>query len=104
MRTVQNILDCKENGENTIDPNAMVIDALKQLISVNLSYLIVNENDEYLDYALLDKNSGNQIKANKIVFHEYESRVGNSPAELLTGDKHQHWLEMLGFDLFKQAA
>ncbi len=35
---------------------------------------------------------------------KYTERVGKSPAELLIGEKHKHWLEMLGFKLFKQAA
>lgn len=47
MRIVENILDRKEKVENTIDPSCMVIDALKKLISVNLSYLIVKDNGEY---------------------------------------------------------
>jgi hypothetical protein len=29
-------------------------------------------------------------------------RVAKSPTELMTGKKHPHWLEMLGFDLFQQ--
>ena len=48
MRTVENILDTKEETSNTIGPEAMVIDALKKLISVNLSYLIVMENGQFL--------------------------------------------------------
>ncbi len=48
MRTVENILDIKETPSNTIEPSVMVIDALKKLISVNLSYLIVMENGEYI--------------------------------------------------------
>ena len=47
MRTVQNLLDSKQKVDNTIDPSTMVIDALKKLISVNLSYLIVKEHGEY---------------------------------------------------------
>ncbi len=47
MRTVKNILDTKDEPANSIEPAAMVIDGLKKLISVNLSYLIVQENDEY---------------------------------------------------------
>ncbi|MGZ3733242.1 MAG: hypothetical protein ACXU9U_05845, partial [Parachlamydiaceae bacterium] len=35
---------------------------------------------------------------------EHHERVGKSPAELLTGEQHKHWLEMLGFALFKKAA
>jgi hypothetical protein len=33
---------------------------------------------------------------------ERPDRVGKSPAELLTGVKHPHWLEMLGFTLFSR--
>jgi hypothetical protein len=29
-------------------------------------------------------------------------RVGKSPAELLTGQTHPHWLEMLGYRLFSR--
>ena len=47
MRTVRNILETKEDQFNTIEPSAMVIDALKRLISVNLSYLVVYENGEF---------------------------------------------------------
>ncbi len=43
MRTVQNILDIKEIEPNIIEPSTMVIDALRQLIEVNLSYLLVME-------------------------------------------------------------
>jgi hypothetical protein len=35
---------------------------------------------------------------------EREERVGKSPAELLNGEKHKHWLEMLGYRLFRRAA
>lgn len=48
MRTVRNILETKDDQSNTIDPNIMVIDALKKLISVNLSYLVVYDNEEYI--------------------------------------------------------
>jgi CBS domain-containing protein len=47
MRTVKDILDTKEAASNFISPDNMVIDALKKLISVNLSYLIVQENGDY---------------------------------------------------------
>lgn len=47
MKTVSNIFETKHEPLHSIEPNTMVIDALKKLISVNLSYLIVNENGEY---------------------------------------------------------
>jgi len=33
---------------------------------------------------------------------EHEERVGKSPAELLTGQAHPHWLEMLGYQRFQR--
>jgi len=33
-----------------------------------------------------------------------EKRKGKSPAEILTGQPHPHWLEMLGYQRFKSAA
>ncbi|WP_199194265.1 hypothetical protein [Pleurocapsa sp. CCALA 161] len=30
-------------------------------------------------------------------------RKGKSPTELMTGEKHPHWLEMLGFQRFQKA-
>jgi CBS domain-containing protein len=47
MRTVQDILKTKEKPTNTIAPTTLVIDALKELSSVNLSYLIVMDGDEF---------------------------------------------------------
>jgi CBS domain-containing protein len=44
---VSNILDTKEEPSHFIEPTDMVIDALKKLISVNLSYLIVKEDGDY---------------------------------------------------------
>lgn len=47
MHTVENILRTKDKPTNTIEPSALVIEALQKLISVNLSYLIVFENNEF---------------------------------------------------------
>lgn len=47
MKTVKDILDSKQKVFNTISPDMLVIDALVQLNSVNLSYLIVVEDDKY---------------------------------------------------------
>jgi hypothetical protein len=33
---------------------------------------------------------------------ERSERVGKSPAELLTGSSHPHWLEMLGYTRFSR--
>lgn len=47
MRTVTDILESKPQPFNIIAPNRLVIDALHMLNTVNLSYLIVMEGDDY---------------------------------------------------------
>jgi CBS domain-containing protein len=47
MRDVADILKSKAQKFNFIAPDALVIDALTMLNSVNLSYLIVKDVDEY---------------------------------------------------------
>ena len=47
MRTVRDLLLTKPIVFNTIDADALVIDALQMLNSVNLSYLVVKKNDEF---------------------------------------------------------
>jgi CBS domain-containing protein len=47
MRTVKNILEVKPKPFNIVAPGTLVIDALRQLNTINLSYLVVMENDQY---------------------------------------------------------
>jgi predicted transcriptional regulator len=47
MRTVQNIINSKPKPFNVINSNSLVIDALNLLNSVNLSYLIVMDGNEF---------------------------------------------------------
>lgn len=47
MRTVKDIVASKPTVYNIIGPDALVIDALQLLNTVNLSYLIVKEGDKY---------------------------------------------------------
>lgn len=47
MRTVKQILGKKPKAFNTIHPKEKVLDALNQLNSVNLSYLVVMDGDIY---------------------------------------------------------
>jgi CBS domain-containing protein len=47
MRTVKDILENKAKTYNIVSPHTLVIDALSMLNSVNLSYLIVMENNQY---------------------------------------------------------
>jgi signal-transduction protein with cAMP-binding, CBS, and nucleotidyltransferase domain len=47
MRTVHDLLATKPTVFNSIDADALVIDALQMLNSVNLSYLIVKKGDDF---------------------------------------------------------
>ena len=47
MRTVYDLLRSKPVVFNTINEDALVIDALQMLNSVNLSYLVVKKGDEF---------------------------------------------------------
>jgi signal-transduction protein with cAMP-binding, CBS, and nucleotidyltransferase domain len=47
MRTVNELLLSKPVAFNDIDPDALVIDALQMLNTVNLSYLIVKKGNEF---------------------------------------------------------
>jgi signal-transduction protein with cAMP-binding, CBS, and nucleotidyltransferase domain len=47
MKTVKDIFESKQKSFNYTTPDARVYDALVQLNSVNLSYLVVMDHDEY---------------------------------------------------------
>jgi signal-transduction protein with cAMP-binding, CBS, and nucleotidyltransferase domain len=47
MNTVSDILDSKTKSDNQIGPDMLVIDALRMLQTVNLSYLIVLDGNQY---------------------------------------------------------
>ncbi len=76
MRTVDDILGSKPDPFNIIAPGALVIEALEMLNSVNLSYLIVMEGDEYKgvfcerDYSrnvILKGRSSNSTKVSEVM-------------------------------------
>lgn len=47
MKTVSDIIAGKPRPENTIEPTALVIDALRIMDRLNLSYVIVMDGEEY---------------------------------------------------------
>lgn len=47
MSTVKDIFERKQKAFNTIQADALVIEALSLLNSINLSYVVVEENGEY---------------------------------------------------------
>lgn len=75
------------------------------------SSLVENLNSRLRNYFFLRKQLGSgyldllRFFLNHRTFNEsrVSERVGKSPTELMTGEKHAHWLELLGFKLFQRA-
>jgi hypothetical protein len=77
------------------------------------SSVIENLNSRLRNYFSLRKNIGPEyldllrffLNHRTFMRSEHRDRVGKSPTELMTGHKHPHWLELLGFTPFcRQAA
>jgi hypothetical protein len=74
------------------------------------SSLVENLNGRLRNYFFLRRNLGQgyldllRFFLNHRVFMRSErpERVGKSPTELMTGKPHPHWLELLGFELFRR--
>jgi hypothetical protein len=72
---------------------------------VRASSVIENINSRLRSYFFLRRHLGPDYLAllqfflnhRRFLRSEHAQRVGKSPAELLTGQKHPHWLEMLGY-------
>lgn len=87
---------------------------VKQLLqdTVRASSVVENLNSRLRNYFTLRRSLGDEYLAILQFFlnhrcfmrSERPERVGKSPRELMTNQAHPHWLELLGFKLFKQAA
>ncbi len=44
------------------------------------------------------------LNHHRFVRSEHPERKGKSPAELLSGEEHCHWMEMLGYQRFRRSA
>lgn len=79
--------------------------------TVRASSIIENINSRLRSYFFLRRHLGNDYLAllqfffnhRRFLRSERPERVGQSPAELLTGETHPHWLEMLGYKLFSRS-
>ena len=86
-----------------------VVDAMKQI--PRASSLVENLNSRLRTYFTLRRQLGTpylgllQFFLNHRTFARSRcpERVGKSPAQLLTGKAHPHWLELLGFTRFQRA-
>jgi hypothetical protein len=79
---------------------------------VRASSLVENLNGRLRNYCHLRREVGGGwldllrffLNHRRFLRSEHQERAGKSPAELLTGQEHPHWLCMLGFGLFKRTA
>ncbi len=75
---------------------------------VRASSLVENLNSRLRTYFFLRRQLGKDyltllqffLNHRRYLRSEDPSRVGKSPAELLTGEQHAHWLELLGYTRF----
>jgi hypothetical protein len=75
---------------------------------VRASSVIENLNSRLRSYFFLRRQLGSDylellqffLNHRRFLRSEHAERVGKSPAELLTGVEHPHWLEMLGYTRF----
>lgn len=79
---------------------------------VRASSLVENLNSRLRTYFFLRRQLGPGylellrffLNHRRLPRSERQERVGKSPAELLSGQEHAHWLEMLGYQPFRRAA
>jgi len=87
---------------------------IKQVMTqvVRASSIIENLNSRLRNYFFLRRHLGAAYLGLLRFFLNHRcfmrsqraERVGRSPAELMTGEKHPHWLELLGFQPFRRPA
>jgi hypothetical protein len=78
---------------------------------VRASSLVENLNSRLRSYFFLRRHLGKDyltllqffLNHRRYLRSQDPSRVGKSPAELLTGEPHAHWLELLGYTRFSRS-
>lgn len=78
--------------------------------TVRASSLVENYNSRLRSYFFLRRHLGNDyltllqffLNHRRFLRSQHPQRAGQSPAELLTGRRHPHWLEMLGYTRFSR--
>jgi hypothetical protein len=91
---------------------AVLREAVAELLGnvVRASSVIENLNSRLRNYFFLRRHLGGDYLAllqfflnhRRFLRSEHSERVGKSPAELLTGKSHPHWLELLGHTPFSR--
>lgn len=90
-------------------PLGQALDEVRWL-TVRASSLVENLNSRLRSYFFLRRHLGNDYLAllqfflnhRRYLRSDRPERVGKSPAELLTGQSHPHWLELLGYKRFSR--
>jgi len=85
-----------------------VLDAMADV--PRASSLVENLNSRLRNYFFLRRHIGHNyldllrfyLNHHRFDRSDRAERVGKSPAELLNGHRHAHWLELLGFERFQQ--
>jgi hypothetical protein len=98
----------KRLGDHFFDIQEAVKDLME--LTVRASSIVENINSRLRNYFFLRKTLGQgYLELLQFFFNHRRflrsarsERVGNSPTEILTGRKHAHWLELLGYTLFGQ--
>ena len=78
--------------------------------TVRASSIVENLNSRLRNYFFLRRHLGPDYLAllqfflnhRRFLRSERPERIGKSPAELLTGEAHGHWLELLGYTRFSR--
>jgi hypothetical protein len=90
-----------------------ILEAITQIIAATLraSSVVENLNSRLRNYFLLRKHLGKDyldllrffLNHRRFIRSERTEREGKSPTEILTAQEHPHWLNLLGFQMFKRA-
>ncbi len=99
----------KQLSEKFLQVKSAVEEAMKS--TPRASSLVENLNSRLRNYFFLRKHLGSDylellrffLNHRTFMSSRKPERRGKSPTELMTGKKHPHWLELLGFELFQRA-
>ncbi|HJW15915.1 MAG TPA: CBS domain-containing protein [Flavisolibacter sp.] len=114
MLTVKNVLESKAKPFNTVTPDTLVIDALNLLSSVNLSYLVVMQDQNYQgvfserDYSrnvILKGRASNSTKVKEVMTTDLPIVGFNDSVEYCMQLMNSHKIRyLLAYDENKQFA
>jgi hypothetical protein len=94
---------------NLLDPLRQAVREI-QATTPRASSLVENLNSRLRNYFFLRRHIGHGyldllrffLNHRRFARSEVPERTGKTPAELLTGNPHPHWLELLGFNRFQR--